>query len=350
MTIAIALFSGGLDSILAARVIMDQGVKVKCLHFYSPFFGNPDLVNFWKEQYNVDVECIDIGEEFIAMLRCPEHGFGKVMNPCMDCKILMMTKAKSLLEKYGASFIISGEVLGQRPMSQRRDALNVISKQAKVRDELVRPLSAKMLKPSMAEINGLLDREKLLGFFGRGRKDQLALAKYYGFTEIPTPAGGCRLGEKENARRYLPVLKYFPQGLAREFYLANLGRQYWAKVEDKSYWLSIGRDDQDNTALLNLKQPEDVMLKIEDVPGPLALGRFGLDWPENVLKDAMSFMASYAPKAKKLLESGQKVQVRVLDTDKIFTINPSRETALAWSEDSWESTREEIKNLEPKKD
>ncbi len=186
---AFALFSGGLDSILAARLIMEQGLVVRCLHFVTPFFGKPRSIPYWEKVYGLEIEAVDVGEDFVRMLReRPAHGFGKVMNPCVDCKILMMRKAREIMKERGASFIISGEVLGQRPMSQRRDTLNVIRRDAEVRDVLLRPLSAQHLDPTEAERSGLVDRSKLLGFFGRGRKDQMALAERMGLTEIPTPA------------------------------------------------------------------------------------------------------------------------------------------------------------------
>lgn len=165
---AFALFSGGLDSILAARLIMEQGLVVRCLHFVTPFFGKPQLIPHWEKVYGLEVEAVDVGEAFVRLLReRPAHGFGKVMNPCVDCKILMMRKARELMKKWGASFLISGEVLGQRPMSQRRDTLNVIRRDAEVKESLLRPLSAQLLDPTAPEISGLVDRNKLLGIFGR---------------------------------------------------------------------------------------------------------------------------------------------------------------------------------------
>ena len=153
---AFALFSGGLDSILAARLIMEQGLVVRCLHFVTPFFGKPQLIPHWEKVYGLEVEAVDVGEAFVRLLReRPAHGFGKVMNPCVDCKILMMRKARELMKKWGASFLISGEVLGQRPMSQRRDTLNVIRRDAEVKESLLRPLSAQLLDPTAPEISGL---------------------------------------------------------------------------------------------------------------------------------------------------------------------------------------------------
>ncbi len=337
MTTALALFSGGLDSIIAARLIMEQGIKVKCLHFYSPFFGQKKASKTWTDEYKLDVECIDVSDDFIQIIKeNPKHGFGKVMNPCVDCKILMLTKAKQLLAKYNASFIISGEVLGQRPMSQRRDSLDVISKEADIRDILVRPLSAQNLKPSQVELDGLVDRDKLCKIFGRGRKDQLALAERFDIKTIPTPAGGCKLTEKENAKRYLPVIEH-SKGLSNDLYLSNVGRQAWLYLEDKEYWLTIGRKEADNKAIMDLIQEDDYVFKMIDIPGPLALARGGKNWDDKILADAASFVASYAPKA------GELAKVRTIDDEKIFEVRPSRVTDLNWGEYTWDETKEKLR-------
>jgi tRNA-uridine 2-sulfurtransferase len=238
----LALFSGGLDSILAVKVVQAQGFRVLGLHFLSPFFGKPHKVLHWERTYGIEVATVDIGDEFVAMLGQPVHGLGKFLNPCCDCKILMLRKARELLAEHGAGFIISGEVLGQRPMSQRRDALNIIRRDAGVRELLLRPLSAKHLDPTPMEESGLVDRSRLMDFWGRGRKAQLKLAAEYGITEIPTPAGGCHLAEKESARRYWPVLTLFPEPAAADFDLANIGRQLWLD----GHWLVMGRNKADN--------------------------------------------------------------------------------------------------------
>ena len=203
----VVLFSGGLDSILAAKVLEEQGLRVCCLHCHSPFFGDPGAVERWSNLYGLDIRTLDVSDDFCAMLRArPAHGFGKVMNPCVDCKILLLRHARLYMESIGARLLATGEVMGQRPMSQRRDVLNAIRRDAGVQDILLRPLSALHLAPTPAEEEGFVDRSRLLGISGRGRKDQLELAKKYQLPEIPTPGGGCRLADKENARRYWPVL------------------------------------------------------------------------------------------------------------------------------------------------
>ena len=165
---AVALFSGGLDSILAMRVVMDQGLRVLGLHFCTPFFGEPNSVSKWKQLYDLDVQPVDISQEMLALIKNgPKNGFGSCLNPCTDCHTLMATKAKEIMEAIGAKFIISGEVLWQRPMSQRPDALNIVHRESKTKGVLLRPLSALKLEPTEVEKSGLVDRNRLLGIYGQ---------------------------------------------------------------------------------------------------------------------------------------------------------------------------------------
>ncbi len=295
---AVALFSGGLDSILAAKVVQAQGRRVKCLHFISPFFGKPEQLDRWRSLYDLDIEAIDVGEDYVRMMvHGPSHGYGKRLNPCVDCKILMLKRAKARMEALGAKCVVSGEVLGQRPMSQRRDALNIISRDADVRDILVRPLCALHLPPTAVEEAGVLDRSRLLGVSGRGRKDQLALAEQFALPEIPTPAGGCLLAEAESAKRYWPLLKHGGAPTAHDFHLANLGRQFWN--EDR--WLCVGRDQHDNQRLQTMASPGDLLFNTVDFPGPLCLGRQwpGKPWDEHAVREAAAMAASFSSKARK---------------------------------------------------
>ncbi len=330
---AVALLSGGLDSILAVKVVEEQGVRVKCLHFTSPFFGKPKRLAHWRSIYGLDIDAVDVGDEFVSMMaRGPVYGFGRFLNPCVDCKILMATRAKGLLEVYGARFIISGEVLGQRPMSQRRDTLNIISRDAVVRDILVRPLCALRLEPTVAERTGLVDRERLLGISGRGRKEQLALAQRFDLKEVPTPAGGCMLAEQESARRYWPVLRHAQSPRAVDFDLANTGRQFWAGA----YWLVIGRNRADNERLAELLRPEDTLFKVQGFPGPLCLGRTvsGTPWPADAIVDAAAFVASFSPKAM-ATETAVRVIASCQGEAQPLLVRPSRATALGWAEPAW---------------
>jgi len=263
------------------------------------------------------------------------------MNPCVDCKILMLRHARGLLHRFGAKFLVSGEVLGQRPMSQRADTLNLIRNGAGVADLLLRPLSAQKLGPTPMEESGLVDRARLPGIWGRGRREQLDLAARFGITDIPTPAGGCRLAEAEPAARYLPIITSLADPGPEDFRLSELARQYWAGP----YWLSIGRNEKANNALEAACQPGDLRFRLKDVTGPLALGRqfapknpspdFSPEhWPEAVLLDAASFAASYSPRARAEAEAGRKVTVLLLRHDCVteLSVTPARQTPLGWDE------------------
>ena len=346
---ALSLFSGGLDSILASKLMQSLGHKVLGLHFTSPFFGKPGQVPEWEREYGIPITVIDVGQEFVDLMAAfPPHGFGKVLNPCVDCKILMLRRAKELLPVYGASFIISGEVLGQRPMSQRADTLNIIRNDADVREVLLRPLSAGVLPVTPMEESGLVDRTRLPSLVGRGRKGQYALAKELGVTKIPTQAGGCRLGERESARRYWPILRAFPKPLALYFDLANVGRPLWRRETDRPgvHWMVMGRDHKDNERLLKLARPEQYVLVLRNFPGPHAVGIPipGEDWSENVLAEAAACLASFSPKARK---HGDAVDVSIVrhGEERIVSVRP--DLAHGFEDNlSWPQTRLEQKAWE----
>lgn len=350
---AVALLSGGLDSILAARLVQDQGKRVLCLHFYSPFFGDPAMLPAWEKAYGLTIQAVDLSEEFASLLRTrPPHGFGKVLNPCVDCKIIMMRKALAIMHEFSARCIISGEVLGQRPMSQRRDTLQIIQRDAGVKGLLLRPLSAKLLKSTAVEDSGFIDRNRLLAINGRGRKEQLRLAEDMGFSDIPTPAGGCRLTEKENARSYWPLLALYPgnQVSANDFYLANAGRQYWRRIS-LPRWLCVGRQQADNDRLLSLAREGDLLFKCADFPGPIALGRQfpGQLWDEESIMSAAAFMASFSPKARRAAEKEASETAVRLHSGALGLDGPGRMLRVAiarspeWQEYPWEEAREGIR-------
>ncbi|WP_022661362.1 adenine nucleotide alpha hydrolase family protein [Paucidesulfovibrio longus] len=335
---ALALFSGGLDSVLACKTIQDQGLSVLGLHFISPFFGKPHLLERWSRVYGVEIVPVDVSEKYVEMLRDPANGYGKQVNPCIDCKILMLSHARTLLPQYGAKFLISGEVVGQRPMSQRRDTLNQIRNTAEVKDVLLRPLCALKLEPTPVEESGLVDRERLLDIGGRGRKRQLELARgKYGFKEIPTPGGGCLLTETESAGRFFQVLKHHPAPGLSDFRLSNQGRQLWAG----DHWLAVGRNKDDNDRLRELAAPADYLFDVVGFPGPVGLGRPmpGRAWSPEAVSDAAAFVASYSPKA---VASGRPVRVAAMrgPNRREIVVAPCRETPLGWAEPDTEGLKE----------
>jgi hypothetical protein len=320
----IVLFSGGLDSLLAAKLLQRQGLSVKCWHAFSPFFGKPDAPDFWRETYGLDVHTEDVGEAFAAMLRQgPSHGFGKVLNPCVDCKIHLLRRAGIYMESVGARALASGEVPGQRPMSQRRDVMRVIAREAGVADILVRPLGAGLLEPSPPEREGLVDRSRLASISGRGRTGQFALAAQFGLTEIPTPAGGCRLTDRENARRYWPLLTRLAAPTSADFSLANMGRQFWAHDREADFWLCVGRNKEDNERLVRAAESGDKLLSLRDMPGPTALARGGARWPAGVTLCAAKLTAACSPAA---VAGGRAaaVCVKTGGEEQILAANPER--------------------------
>ena len=276
---ALSLFSGGLDSILATRLVMAQGIDVLAVQFVTPFF-NYDVLSdveahktLMLEKYGISVRVEDISEGYLKLLHNPDHGFGKNFNPCIDCKIMMFRRAKELLKECGASFLISGEVIGQRPMSQRRDTMNVIERDSETRSLLLRPLCAQLMKETEPELQGLVDRSKLMKMSGRGRSAQIALAKEYGISDYPTPAGGCVLADPILSRRIKQL--YADQSILQAAQVSVLdvrallvGRQL---LLPGGGWLILGRDEQDNERIEALASPEDAILRMEDWPGPTAL-------------------------------------------------------------------------------
>lgn len=277
---ALALFSGGLDSILACRVVMAQGVKVVALRFITPFFeADVDDVAAYsaavQEKYGIRVKVMDVSHDFINMLKAPQHGFGRHFNPCIDCKIFMLRQARSLMLEYQASFLITGEVLGQRPMSQRRDTLRVIERESGCEGILLRPLCAQLMLPTQAELQGLVEREQLLRISGRGRTEQQQLAAHFQIHDYPAPAGGCLLADVNLAARF----HHFSPGIFAEakgaalvddFRLLLFGRHF---EPAPGLWFVLGRDQKDNERIMALRQPDDWLLHMVDRPGPVGLLR-----------------------------------------------------------------------------
>lgn len=307
---ALSLFSGGLDSICATRLIMEQGVEVIGVKFVSPFFGydilrDPDTyTRNIREKFGINVMAVDISEDYLRMLRNPLHGFGRYFNPCVDCKIFMLDRAKAMLGELGASFLISGEVLGQRPMSQRRDTLNIIERDSGTRSILLRPLSAKLLNETEPERNGMVDREQLLDFSGRGRSRQIALAKRFGITDYPSPAGGCILADPILSRRIARVYEggfvVTPTSMTVvDIELMLIGRQF---VLPGGGWLVLGRNETENIRLNQLREEGDIHIRIEERPGPESLLRRAAEiYADDEQRDgdltfAASLVARYAKK------------------------------------------------------
>lgn len=270
---AVALISGGLDSILAARIVMEQGFEVTGLYFTSVFsksYGREEATHaaMVARSVGIGLRTIDLGQAYVDLIRNPRHGYGKNINPCIDCKIFMLAKARAVMEELGSPFIITGEVLGQRPMSQRRDTLNIIERDSGLKGMVLRPLSAKLLPPTKAESEGIIDRERLLGISGRSRSVQIALAERYGIEGFSTPAGGCLLTDENFARRLRELFERKTNVMQHDISLLTLGRHFRLPSGAK---VVVGRNRQENERLSAIRQSEMKLLRPLDFPGPVAV-------------------------------------------------------------------------------
>lgn len=271
---ALALFSGGLDSILAVKVIQSQGVDVLALNFTSPFFGCSPVLDGepvaarYARRYNIPFRAIPLGEAFLEMLRHPRHGYGSALNPCIDCKTFMLRCAKALMPELQADFVITGEVVGQRPMSQRHDTLRVIERDCGLEGLLLRPLSARYLKMTVPETEGWVRREELPAMKGRGRKDQIRLARALGVDEYPAPGGGCLLTEESYIPKVKDLLDHQTVPVVRDFDLLRTGRHFRLSDHCKAV---VGRDSSDNEKILASTGTAEITLRWMDGAGPLVL-------------------------------------------------------------------------------
>lgn len=277
---AVALFSGGLDSVLAIHLVKSQGIDVTAIHFTS-FFSQTDPedadspVNVCARQLGVPLVFLPKGPDFIELIRNPRYGHGKNINPCIDCRIYTFKKARSFMEGIGASFIVTGEVVGQRPMSQQRNTLKLIEKRAGCEGLILRPLSAKKLPPTACEESGIVDRDKLMDIAGRGRKTQLALARSLKLSGYSAPAGGCLLTDKNFSRRLRDLLKDKSDVSIDELELLRIGRHIRIRSGLK---IVVGRDEKEN---LRMDSNPSVAVKFEpdDFPGPMVVAD-GIPSPE----------------------------------------------------------------------
>lgn len=282
---AVALISGGLDSLLAARLMLDQGVHVEGINFYTGFCveGHTQAIRrqpnakpkrnnaLWvAEQLGIKLHIIEVVEQYKAVVINPKHGYGANLNPCLDCKGFMVGRAREWMEAHGFDFIITGEVLGQRPMSQRRDTLPVIARESGAFDRLLRPLCAKLLPPTLPEREGWVDRERLLDINGRSRKPQMALAERYGFTDYAQPAGGCCFLTNEQYSHKLSDL-WAARGSKEyeldDIVLLKVGRHLRPRPHFK---LIVGRDEGENNFLQGFRR-RYTQLQATSHVGPLVL-------------------------------------------------------------------------------
>lgn len=292
---AIALISGGLDSILAAKVIQNLKVEVMPLHFSIPFSHNAkksslEIKNMVLKNLGTELRDENLAEEFLEIIKNPEHGFGSNINPCIDCKILMLKKTKELMKEWEAKFVITGEVLGQRPMSQNRNTLTIIEKKSGLEGLLLRPLSAKLLSPTIPEQEKWVDRERLLDINGRGRKPQMELAEKLGIKDYAQPAGGCLLTDPEFAKRLKDLITHNELNL-ENIELLKIGRHFRMSADAK---LVVGRNEKENEKLLKLAKNNDFIFMPSRTAGPTALGRGGFN--EELIRHSYKIVWRYCDK------------------------------------------------------
>jgi tRNA-uridine 2-sulfurtransferase len=340
-TRAIGMISGGLDSTLAVALVRRQGIEVKAVNFYTGLCitetqrrkgGRSDGTIPRNEALRaaadlaVDVETVDLSESgYLDMIVNPRYGYGANANPCVDCRIFMMRAAREIMRREGAAFVFTGEVLGQRPKSQRRDTLRTIERESGLEGRLVRPLSARLLEPTIPEKEGLLDRERLLDISGRSRQRQMALAEELGISDWPQPAGGCcYLTDEAFARKFFDVLDARealgePRRLTGDdVILLSTGRHFRLSPRAR---LLVGRSEVEN-ALLEHYLAGRARVEARGLTGPVALVEGEPTWEERVL--AARIVARYG-KGKDL--PSVEVEWREDGLVEVYPVEPFRDEA-----------------------
>jgi tRNA-specific 2-thiouridylase len=323
---ALALYSGGLDSILAILLMLKQNIRITALAFRSDFDGNSidhaesdKLLCAAAERFRFDLKPIFLGQEFCDMVKSPRYGYGKYMNPCIDCRILMLGKAKECMEAFAADFVVTGEVIGQRPKSQFKSTLALAARVSGLKDNLVRPLSAGLLPETIPERNGLLDRRLLESISGRSRRRQLELAAQFDLEEYSTPSGGCLLTNPQFSVRLKDHLKYDGNLDSDVANLLKLGRHF--RLDEKTK-LIVGRHEKDNNILNGLVRPGDLIMEVLHTGSPIAV----FTGPENIgnITKAAAITARYSD-----LKGSAQVEVICLgrgDSRRIVVVPADPET------------------------
>ncbi|MGA3207631.1 MAG: tRNA 4-thiouridine(8) synthase ThiI [Syntrophales bacterium] len=293
----IGLFSGGLDSILAAKIIMALGVEVTGVTCTTPFFS-PEKAKSAAKTIGLHLIEVDITKEHLDVLKAPKYGYGKNMNPCIDCHTLMLKIAGRMMEDRGADFIFTGEVLGQRPMSQTRQSLYTVAKNSGYQEYILRPLSALLLPETKPEIEGKVDRQRLCALRGRGRKDQIEMARRYGIDHYSAPAGGCLLTDPMFTKRLKDLFRHGMDFRIRDIEFLKYGRHFRINEFSKAI---VGRNSVENETLQRLSLEADTVIHVEQFPGPTTIVPYGGD--ETTILSAASLCALYsdAPKNEEVM-------------------------------------------------
>lgn len=291
---AVVMISGGLDSTLAARIMLEQGVELCGVYLSAPW-GCCDKTKALKvaRMLGIDFMVVKMSQDYINVIRAPKYGYGSSMNPCVDCRIYMFEKAKVLMEEIGASFLVTGEVLGQRPMSQMKNSLGLIEKDAGLSRLVVRPLSAKVMPVTLPEEEGVVDREQLYGITGRSRKPQMELAKQFGILDFPNPAGGCLLTDQQFGNRVRDLFDHQEKIDFEDMELLRVGRHF--RLDERTK-LIVGRNEQENATLEEYLAPGRLLFKPTGFGGPsvLTIGPPSQEMEQTALR----LVGHYAGKSK----------------------------------------------------
>jgi len=290
---ALVLFSGGLDSTLAVKVLEKQNIEVLALTFVSYFFDDGKAKES-AEKNNIKFRSVNFSEAHCEVVKKPKRGYGSAMNPCIDCHLLMIKEAGKIMQAEGFDFVATGEILGQRPMSQNLRALKLIEKESGIAGKFLRPLSAKILDETEVEKEGLVDREQLLDIYGRSRKRQLELVKDFGINYFPAPGGGCLLTEKEFGKRLKDLLTHVSNPVASDYELIKFGRHFWLD----GVHIALGKNEQQNERIKTFKEKSDIIMELRDIEGPTALLRGKVT--DEIIKEAKRIIVSYSKQARKL--------------------------------------------------
>lgn len=324
----IALFSGGLDSALAILLLLRQDIEVTALSFMNHFGCDlTDKSSCGHDPYPVadkfgfTVKMVHLADKFVQIVKEPKYGHGKNMNPCIDCRILMLREAKQFMEIVGADFIFTGEVVGQRPMSQRKPQLNIVARDADLKGKLLRPLSAKLLPPTEAEIAGIVDRDKLEAISGRSRKRQIELAKEYGLEDYPNPASGCLLTDQSYSNRLRDFLSYSEHLNFDDLNLMKVGRHFRLSPDTR---LIVGRNEEENNKIEKYRHKADWLFEALGTGSPVTLLKGPLN--ETNIKAAAEVTARYCRKR----DDGQ-IEISYYqseDQSRKIVVSPAKETEL----------------------
>jgi len=272
---ALGLLSGGLDSTLALKLIKEQGIDVTAVHFVLPFSSvKEDFPGRMTEQLGIPLMKVEAGDDYIDIIRKPKYGYGAGMNPCLDCHIYILQRAKIIAEEIGAGFVITGDVLGERPMSQFLKALRAQDRDSGLEGLILRPLSAKLLPETVPEREGWVDRSKLHAIKGRSRKPQMALVEEFGIDGYQQPAGGCLLTQQEFADKVRNLFAFTERVEKRDIHLLRIGRHFYLD----SSRIIVGRNERENKSLLDLSNPDDYLLEVPDCGSPITLLEGAKEW------------------------------------------------------------------------